>query len=469
MVSRPFHVGRCRVSDQIKFLLSEDQMPKAWYNLAADLPVPLPPVLHPGTLQPVGPDDLAPLFPMALIQQEVSTERYIDIPEPVRQIFRQWRPAPLYRARRLEAALGTPAKIYYKYEGGSPAGSHKPNTAIPQAWFNREAGIRKLTTETGAGQWGTSLSFAGALFGIEVQVFQVRVSYDQKPYRRAVMETYGAQCVASPSDLTQSGRAILAQRPDHPGSLGIAISEAVELAAQREDTKYALGSVLNHVLLHQTIIGEEAIAQLEMAGDDPDVVVGCTGGGSNFAGIAFPFLGLQLRGGASARKRRIVAVEPAACPSLTRGRYAYDFGDTAHLTPLTKMHTLGSTFTPPGFHAGGLRYHGMAPMVSHLKELGLIEATAYHQNACFEAGVTFARAEGIVPAPEANHAVKGAIEEALRCKREGRPEVILFNLCGHGHFDMQAYSDYFSGNLQDLNYDESELAMALAGLPSVPA
>ncbi|WP_130483460.1 TrpB-like pyridoxal phosphate-dependent enzyme [Sphaerotilus mobilis] len=457
------------MSDQIKFLLSEDQMPKAWYNLAADLPVPLPAVLHPGTLQPVGPDDLAPLFPMALIQQEVSTERYIDIPEPVRQIFRQWRPAPLYRARRLEEALGTPAKIYYKYEGVSPAGSHKPNTAIPQAWFNREAGIRKLTTETGAGQWGTSLSFAGALFGIEVQVFQVRVSYDQKPYRRAVMETYGAQCVASPSNLTQSGRAILAQRPDHPGSLGIAISEAVELAAQREDTKYALGSVLNHVLLHQTIIGEEAIAQLEMAGDDPDVVVGCTGGGSNFAGIAFPFLGLQLRGGASAKKRRIVAVEPAACPSLTRGKYAYDFGDTAHLTPLTKMHTLGSTFTPPGFHAGGLRYHGMAPMVSHLKELGLIEATAYHQNACFEAGVTFARAEGIVPAPEANHAVKGAIEEALRCKREGRSEVILFNLCGHGHFDMQAYSDYFSGKLQDLNYDESELAMALAGLPSVPA
>ncbi len=457
------------MSDQIKFLLSEDQMPKAWYNLAADLPVPLPAVLHPGTLQPVGPDDLAPLFPMALIQQEVSTERYIDIPEPVRQIFRQWRPAPLYRARRLEQALGTPAKIYYKYEGVSPAGSHKPNTAIPQAWFNREAGIRKLTTETGAGQWGTSLSFAGALFGIEVQVFQVRVSYDQKPYRRAVMETYGAQCVASPSNLTQSGRAILAQRPDHPGSLGIAISEAVELAAQREDTKYALGSVLNHVLLHQTIIGEEAIAQLEMAGDDPDVVVGCTGGGSNFAGIAFPFLGLQLRGGASAKKRRIVAVGPAACPSLTRGKYAYDFGDTAHLTPLTKMHTLGSTFTPPGFHAGGLRYHGMAPMVSHLKELGLIEATAYHQNACFEAGVTFARAEGIVPAPEANHAVKGAIEEALRCKREGRSEVILFNLCGHGHFDMAAYSDYFAGKLQDLNYDESELAMALAGLPSVPA
>ena len=457
------------MSQQIKYLLSEDQMPRAWYNLQADLPVPLPAVLHPGTLQPVGPDDLAPLFPMSLIAQEVSTERYIEIPEPVRQIFKQWRPAPLFRARRLEQALGTPAKIYYKYEGVSPAGSHKPNTAIPQAFFNREAGIRKLTTETGAGQWGTSLAFAGALFGIEVQVFQVRVSYNQKPYRRAVMETYGATCVASPSELTQSGRAILAQRPDHPGSLGIAISEAVELAAQRDDTKYALGSVLNHVLLHQTIIGEEAILQLEMAGDDPDVVVGCTGGGSNFAGIAFPFLGLQLRGGANAKKRRIVAVEPAACPSLTRGKYAYDFGDTAHLTPLTKMHTLGSTFTPPGFHAGGLRYHGMAPMVSHLKELGLIEAVAYHQTQCFEAGVTFARAEGIVPAPEANHAVKGAIEEALRCKREGKSEVILFNLCGHGHFDMAAYSDYFAGKLTDQNYDEAELAMALAGLPSVPA
>ena len=454
------------MSETIKYLLSEDQMPRDWYNLAADLPVPLPAVLHPGTLQPVGPDDLAPLFPMSLIGQEVSTERHIEIPEPVRRVFRQWRPSPLFRARRLEEALGTPARIYYKYEGVSPAGSHKPNTAIPQAFYNREAGIRKLTTETGAGQWGTSLSFAGALFGIEVQVFQVRVSYNQKPYRRAVMETYGATCVASPSELTASGRAILAQRPDHPGSLGIAISEAVELAAQRDDTKYALGSVLNHVLLHQTIIGQEAIAQLAMAGDDPDVIVGCTGGGSNFAGIVFPFLGLQLRGG---RSRRIVAVEPAACPSLTRGKYAYDFGDTAHLTPLTKMHTLGSTFTPPGFHAGGLRYHGMAPMVSHLKELGLIEATAYHQRACFEAGVTFARAEGIVPAPEANHAVKGAIEEALRCKREGKSEVILFNLCGHGHFDMQAYSDYFAGKLVDQDYDPSELAMALSGLPAVPA
>ena len=451
---------------QTKFLLDESRMPTHWYNIAADLPVPLAPPLHPGTMQPVGPDDLAPLFPMALIMQEVSAEREIEIPEPVREVFRLWRPSPLVRAHRLEKALGTPAKIYYKYEGVSPAGSHKPNTAVPQAWFNAQAGVKKLSTETGAGQWGSSLSFAGALFGIEVQVFQVRVSYDQKPYRRALMETYGATCVASPSNLTQSGRAILAKNPDHPGSLGIAISEAVEVAATHDDTKYALGSVLNHVLLHQTIVGQEAMLQLEMAGDDPDVIVGCTGGGSNFAGISFPFIGQQLRGG---RKRRIVAVEPAACPSLTRGKFAYDFGDTAHLAPLTKMHTLGSTFTPPGFHAGGLRYHGMAPLVSHLKELGIIEATAYHQRDCFAAGVMFARAEGIVPAPEANHAVKGAIVEALRCKAEGRSETILFNLCGHGHFDMSAYSAYMADKLVDQPYDEAELAMALAGLPSVPA
>lgn len=454
------------MSEQIKYLLDEKDMPRDWYNLAADLPVPLPAVLHPGTLQPVGPADLAPLFPDSLIMQEVSTERHIEIPEPVREVYRQWRPAPLFRARRLEKMLDTPAKIYYKYEGVSPAGSHKPNTAIAQAFYNREAGIRKLTTETGAGQWGTSLSFAGALFGIEVQVFQVRVSYNQKPYRRAVMETYGAQCVASPSQLTECGRAILAKTPDHPGSLGIAISEAVELAAQRDDTKYALGSVLNHVLLHQSIIGVEAMKQMEMAGDDPDVIIGCAGGGSNFAGIAFPFIGEHLRGG---RKRRIVAVEPSACPTLTRGKYAYDFGDLAKLTPLAKMHTLGSSFTPPGFHAGGLRYHGMAPMVSHVMELGLMEAVSYHQTQCFEAGVMFARAEGIVPAPEANHAVRGAIDEALRCKREGKSEVILFNLSGHGHFDMAAYTDYFAGKLVDLDYDEAELAMALSGLPSVPA
>ena len=453
------------MSDTVKYVLDETRMPKRWYNIMADLPSPPPAVLHPGTMKPVGPDDLAPLFPMALIAQEVSTDREIDIPEPVREIYRQWRPSPLFRARRLEKALQTPAKIYYKYEGVSPAGSHKPNTAVPQAFYNKEAGIRKITTETGAGQWGSSLAFAGALFGIEIKVYMVRVSYNQKPYRRALMETYGAKCVASPSAETQSGRAILEKNRDHPGSLGIAISEAVEVAATHDDTKYALGSVLNHVLMHQTVVGQEAMAQLEMAGDYPDVIVGCTGGGSNFAGIAFPFIGAQLRGG---KKVRVVAIEPAACPSLTRGKYAYDFGDTGHLTPLVKMHTLGSTFTPPGFHAGGLRYHGMAPLVSHCKELGLIDARAYNQVEVFKAGVDFARAEGILPAPEANHAVKGAIDEALRCKAEGKSRVILFNLCGHGHFDMQAYIDYFAGKLTDQQYDEAELAMALAGLPSVP-
>ncbi len=451
------------MSDTVKYVLAENDLPKTWYNIAADLPVPLPPPLHPGTKQPIGPDDLAPLFPMSLILQEVSAEREIEIPEPVRDIYRQWRPSPLYRARRLEKALDTPAKIYYKYEGVSPSGSHKPNTAVPQAFYNKEAGVKRITTETGAGQWGSSLAFAGSLFGLEIEVFMVKVSYHQKPYRRALMETYGARCIPSPSTETASGRAILEKNPDSPGSLGIAISEAVEIAAQRDDTKYALGSVLNHVLLHQTVVGLEAMKQLEIAGDYPDIVVGCTGGGSNFAGIVFPFLGAQLRGG---RKVRVVAVEPAACPSLTRGKYAYDFGDTGHLTPLVKMHTLGSTFIPPGFHAGGLRYHGMAPLVSHVKELGLIEAKAYHQLACFEAGVLFARAEGILPAPEANHAVRGAIDEALRCKAEGTSRTILFNLCGHGHFDMQAYIDYFDGKLEDRSYDEGDLAMALAGLPA---
>lgn len=451
-------------SETVKYVLDEDRMPKHWYNLVADLPEPPPPARHPATLKPIGPDDLEPLFPLSLIEQEVATDREIEIPRPVREIYRQWRPSPLYRARRLEQALETPARIYYKYEGVSPAGSHKPNTAVPQAYYNREAGVKRVATETGAGQWGSSLAFAGALFGIEVEVFMVRVSYQQKPYRRALMETWGATCTASPSDRTAAGRTILAERPDHPGSLGIAISEAVEVAVQRQDTKYALGSVLNHVLLHQTVVGLEAMAQLEMADDYPDVVIGCTGGGSNFAGIAFPFLGEQLRGG---RPVRIIAVEPAACPSLTRGKYAYDFGDTAHLTPLTKMHTLGSSFTPPGFHAGGLRYHGMAPLVSHVQQLGLIEARAYHQLACFEAGVLFARTEGILPAPEANHAVRGAVDEALHCKEEGSSRAILFNLCGHGHFDMQAYMDYFAGALTDQVYDESELAMALAGLPAV--
>jgi len=453
------------MSKQTKFLLDENQMPKSWYNIQADLPKAAPAVLHPGTLQPIGPDDLAPLFPMALIMQEVSQEREIEIPEPVQDIYRMWRPAPLYRAHRLEKALGTPAKIYYKYEGVSPAGSHKPNTAVPQAFYNKEQGVKRLVTETGAGQWGTSLAFAGSLFGIDVEVFQVRVSYDQKPYRRAVMETFGARCVASPSMETAYGRSVLAKNPNHTGSLGIAISEAVELALQRDDTKYALGSVLNHVLLHQTVIGQEAMTQMEMADTWPDVVIGCAGGGSNFAGIAFPFIGHALRGG---QKSRIVAVEPAACPSLTRGTYAYDFGDTAGMTPLTKMHTLGSQFTPPGFHAGGLRYHGMSALVSHCKELGLLEAVAYNQVECFEAGVLFARNEGIVPAPEANHAVKGAIEEALRCKREGKAETILFCLSGHGHFDMASYQKYFAGELTDERCDEAEMAMALASLPSVP-
>jgi len=453
-------------ADTVKYLLPEDRIPKAWYNLQADLPKPLPPVLHPGTGKPIGPDDLAPLFPMALIGQEVSTEREIEIPEPVREVYRQWRPTPLFRARRLERELDTPARIYYKYEGVSPAGSHKPNTAVAQAFYNREAGVKRLATETGAGQWGSALAFAGTLFGLQVDVFMVKVSYQQKPYRRALMEAYGARCVASPSEETQSGRAILAKDPNSNGSLGIAISEAVEVAAQRGDTKYALGSVLNHVLMHQTVVGLEAIEQMAMADDYPDVLVGCTGGGSNFSGLVNPFIGAQLRGGKTVR---VVAIEPAACPSLTRGKYAYDFGDTGHLTPLVKMHTLGSTFVPPGFHAGGLRYHGMAPLVSHLKELGLIEARAYHQVECFAAGVQFARSEGILPAPEANHAIKGAIDEALACKRDGVSRAILFNLCGHGHFDMQAYIDYFAGKLTDQSYSEAELAMALAGLPSVAA
>jgi tryptophan synthase beta chain len=450
--------------DTIKYLLSEDQMPTAWYNIQADLSTPLPPVLHPGTNQPITPDDLAPIFPMSLIEQEVTQEPWIEIPDEVQSIYRQWRPTPLYRARRLEKALDTPAKIYYKYEGVSPAGSHKPNTAVAQAYYNKQEGVKRLTTETGAGQWGSSLAFAGALFGLEVLVYMVKVSYHQKPYRRALMEAYGARVVASPSEDTQAGRSILATHPNSTGSLGIAISEAVEVAAQDEDTKYALGSVLNHVLLHQTVIGLEALAQLEMAGDYPDIIVGCTGGGSNFAGIAFPFLGAKLRG---ERDVEIIAVEPAACPSLTRGKYAYDFGDTAHLTPLVKMHTLGSTFVPEGFHAGGLRYHGMGPLVSHVVNLGLAKARSEYQLGCFAAGLTFARAEGIIPAPEANHAVKGAIDEALKCKESGESKVILFNLCGHGHFDMQAYTDYQAGKLVDTEYSAEEVAMALAGLPVV--
>jgi tryptophan synthase beta chain len=452
------------MSDTVKYLLDESSIPKAWYNIQADLKEPLAPTLHPGTGQPVGPEDLAPLFPMALIQQEVSTERYIDIPEEVRDIYRQWRPAPLYRARRLEKALDTPARIYYKYEGVSPAGSHKPNTSIPQAYYNKMEGVKRLTTETGAGQWGSALSLACSFFDLECEVYMVKVSYNQKPYRRAMIEAYGAKVTASPSDTTECGRAILAADPDCTGSLGIAISEAVELAVQREDTKYALGSVLNHVLMHQSIIGLESMEQMAMADDTPDVIVGCTGGGSNFAGIAFPFLGKKLRGEGDIR---LIGIEPAACPSLTKGKFAYDFGDTGHLTPLVKMHTLGSTFVPPGFHSGGLRYHGMGPLVSHVLESGDMEAAAVPQLEAFAAGLQFARTEGIIPAPEANHAVAGAVREAIRCKEEGKSEAILFNLCGHGHFDMQAYTDYLAGKLKDYEYPEEEIAMALAGLPPV--
>ena len=452
------------MTDTVKYVLDEQDIPRYWYNIVADLPTPPPPILHPGTHQPVGPDDLAPIFPMAVIEQEVSTEREIEIPEPVRDIYRQWRPSPLYRARRLEKMLDTPARIYYKYEGVSPAGSHKPNTAIAQAFYNKQEGIKRITTETGAGQWGSALSIAGAFFGLEIEVFMVKVSFQQKPYRRSFMETFGAKCIASPSELTASGRAVLAEHPDSTGSLGIAISEAVERAVERDDTKYALGSVLNHVMLHQTVIGQEAIKQFDLANDYPDVVIAPTGGGSNFAGITFPFLGEQLRGGQSIE---LIAVEPSACPTLTRGQYAYDFGDTAHLTPLVKMHTLGSTYVPPGFHAGGLRYHGMAPLVSMVTDLGLVKPRAYQQVQCFEAGLQFAKAEGIIPSPEANHGVRAAIDEALRCKEEGVSRAILFNLCGHGNFDMQAYRDFLDGKLMDLEYDEGEIAMALAGLPSV--
>ncbi len=451
--------------DTIKYMLPEDRMPTAWYNIQADLPVPLSPPLHPGTHQPIGPDDLRPLFPMALILQEVSTDASIPIPEEIQQVYRQWRPTPLFRARRLEQFLDTPARIYYKYEGVSPAGSHKPNTAVAQAYYNREEGVRRLSTETGAGQWGSALAMACAFFGLECQVYMVRVSYDQKPYRRALMESFGARVLPSPSPETQAGRAVLGEHPDSPGSLGIAISEAVEDAATSGgNTRYALGSVLNHVLMHQTVIGDEAIAQMELAGDYPDIIVGCTGGGSNFAGIAFPFLREKLRG---TRNIQVIAVEPSACPSLTRGLYAYDYGDSGKLAPLVKMHTLGHDFIPPGIHAGGLRYHGMAPLVSHLHQLGAIEARAEPQLRCFEAGLLFARTEGIIPAPEANHAVRGVIDEAIRCREEGTSRAILFNLCGHGHFDMQAYIDYGAGKLHDYEYPEEEIAMALAGLPAV--
>jgi tryptophan synthase beta chain len=452
------------MGEQVKYLLDESELPTHWYNIVPDLPAPPPAVLHPGTHEPIGPDDLAPLFPMALIAQEVSTERYVEIPEPVRDVYRLWRPSPLYRARRLEAALGTPARIYYKYEGVSPAGSHKPNTSVPQAYYNAAEGIRRLTTETGAGQWGSALAFACAVFGLECEVWQVRASYEQKPYRKSMIETFGATIHASPSDLTEAGRTILRDDPDSPGSLGIAISEAVEVAASDPETRYALGSVLNHVLLHQTVIGEEAIAQLAMAGDTPDVIIGCTGGGSNFGGLAFPFLRDKLAGHTSPEIR---AVEPAACPTLTRGSYAYDFGDTAGMTPLVKMHTLGHDFVPDPIHAGGLRYHGMSPLLSHIYELGLITAEAKDQRSCFEAGVQFARTEGIVPAPEPTHALAAAIDEALRCKETGEDKVILTALCGHGHFDMAAYDKYFADDLEDRPYPQEQIEAALTRLPKV--
>ncbi len=447
-----------------KILLEESEMPTRWYNVIADLPSAPPPPLHPGTMQPIGPDDLAPLFPMDLILQEVSTDRYIDIPGEVLDVYRLWRPSPLFRAHRLEKALGTPARIYYKYEGVSPAGSHKPNTSVPQVYYNAKAGVKKLTTETGAGQWGTALAFACQLFGLECEVWQVRASYDAKPYRRTMMQVYGATVHPSPSELTESGRKILEQDPDSPGSLGIAISEAVEIAAQDPEARYALGSVLNHVLLHQTIIGEEALLQLAKVGETPDVIVGCTGGGSNFAGLSFPFLREKLAGRMSPTIR---AVEPAACPSLTRGVYRYDFGDTLGLTPLVKMHTLGHDFIPDPIHAGGLRYHGMAPLISHVYELGLMEATSQPQSACFKAGVLFARTEGIVPAPEPTHAIAAAIDEALRCKETGEEKVILTALCGHGHLDLAAYERYLSGNIVDYDYPADKVAEALARLPQV--
>jgi len=452
------------MTDPTKILLEESEMPTSWYNIIPDLPNPPPPPLHPGTHQPVGPEDLAPLFPMALIMQEVSTDSYIEIPEEVQDIYRLWRPSPLYRAHRLEKALDTPARIYYKYEGVSPAGSHKPNTAVPQVYYNAAEGVTKLTTETGAGQWGTALAFACAQFGLECEIWQVRSSYDQKPYRKALIETYGATIHPSPSVLTEAGRKALANDQNTPGSLGIAISEAVEVAAQDANTRYALGSVLNHVLLHQTIIGEEALLQLAKVEETPDLVVGCTGGGSNFAGLTFPFLREKMAGRMNPTIR---AVEPAACPSLTKGTYAYDFGDTAGLTPLLKMHTLGHDFIPDPIHAGGLRYHGMSPLLSHIYDQGLIEAEAIHQSECFEAGVSFTRSEGILPAPEPTHALASTIRAALEAKERGEETVILTALCGHGHLDLAAYDRYFAGEITDYEYPAERVRDALTRLPQV--
>ncbi len=449
--------------EETKIVLTENEIPERWYNIQADLEWPLDPALHPGTKEPAGPDDFAPLFPMELIMQEVSRERWIEIPDEVRDIYRMWRPTPLYRAKRLEKALGTPAKIFYKYEGVSPAGSHKPNTAVAQAYYNKMAGTKRIVTETGAGQWGSAMAFACNQMDIECKVYMVSASYQQKPYRKSMMEVWNATVTSSPSNETQSGRAILEANPDSPGSLGIAISEAVEVAVSRDDTKYSLGSVLNHVLLHQTIIGQEAIKQMEKADAYPDMVIGCVGGGSNFAGISFPFVPDRLAG----KDIRFIAVEPEACPTLTRGEYAYDFGDTAGMTPLLKMHTLGHTFVPNPIHAGGLRYHGMAPLISLMVHNGLIEPRAYHQKTVFEAAVLFARTEGIIPAPEPAHAIRAAVDEALKCKESGEEKTILFHMCGHGYFDMSAYESYFAGNMVDYSLPDEEIARAMEQVPSV--
>ena len=449
---------------QTKILLPEDRIPKQWYNIIPDMPGPMAPVIHPGTMQPVSPDDLLPLFPMGLIEQEVSQQRWIDIPEPVREIYKLWRPAPLFRAHRLEKALGTPCKIYYKYEGVSPAGSHKPNTAIPQAYYNKIAGTKRIASETGAGQWGSSIALACQMFGLECTVYMVKVSFQQKPYRKSMMQLWGANVIPSPSNQTNAGRSILSAHPDSNGSLGIAISEAVEDAATRDDTRYALGSVLNHVCLHQTIIGIEAKEQMALVGDYPDVVIGCHGGGSNFAGIGFPFAADKAAG----KNVRILAIEPTSCPTLTKGVYAFDYGDTAKMAPVAKMYTLGHDYMPPGIHAGGLRYHGASPLVSQLVHAGIVEAKAVPQLACFEAAVLFARSEGIIPAPESSHAIRGAIDEALQAKEEGKEKTILFCLSGHGHVDMVAYDDYFAGKLDDFEYPAEAIKESLSNLPNVP-
>jgi tryptophan synthase beta chain len=453
-----------RQLEQTKYLLAESELPRRWYNIAADMPTPAQPVLHPGTGEPVGPEDLAPLFPMALILQEVNQDPEVDIPDEIREIYSLWRPTPLYRARRLEEAVGTRSRIFYKYEGVSPPGSHKPNTAVAQAYYNAKEGRTRLSTETGAGQWGSALAFACTLFGLECKVYMVKISYEQKPNRRSLIESWGATIVASPSEETQSGRAVLEEHPDSPGSLGIAISEAVEDAAGREDTAYSLGSVLNHVLLHQTVIGQEALAQMEMAGAFPDVVIGCVGGGSNFAGLAFPFLREKIAG----RDIDVLACEPAACPTLTRGLFAYDFGDTSKLTPLVPMHTLGHDFIPEPIHAGGLRYHGVAPLISQLVRDDLIRADAYLQTDIFASAVQFARSEGIIPAPEAAHAIHGALETARAADEAGEERTILFNLSGHGHFDMAAYDNYFAGKLEDVALDEAEMQRALDAIQGLP-